>query len=232
MLDLGLGSRLGSHSSRVTDTGTRPTAPAATWCVAVARGSGATPDSRIELTHARANGYAVEYAQTRVSFASVAIPLTGATGLTTGALSITAPLFRADVGKYAGPLTMVGHLTRLGMGQPADPTGHSRRLPEVDCDKSATRPSVRLIAAHWPGFRSPPSCGKVNPAAYSSLYMGHSGGPVKRRAHHRRPRLIAVFSSERTINRPKQLGHVLAVHCEREGRGLVQQRVERRSGRV
>ncbi|MET8999195.1 IclR family transcriptional regulator [Amycolatopsis sp. Hca4] len=62
-----------------------------------------------ELARARANGYAVEYEQTRVGFVSVAIPLTGATGLTTGALSITAPLYRADVGKYAGLLTMVGH---------------------------------------------------------------------------------------------------------------------------
>ncbi|WP_329060384.1 IclR family transcriptional regulator domain-containing protein [Amycolatopsis sp. NBC_01480] len=40
-----------------------------------------------ELTRARANGYAVEYEQTRVGFVSVAIPLTGATGLTTGALA-------------------------------------------------------------------------------------------------------------------------------------------------
>lgn len=62
-----------------------------------------------ELARARANGYAAEYEQTRVGYASVAIPLTGATGLTTGALSITAPTFRADVDKYAGLLAMVSH---------------------------------------------------------------------------------------------------------------------------
>jgi DNA-binding IclR family transcriptional regulator len=61
-----------------------------------------------ELARARANGYAVEYEQTRAGYVSVAIPLTGATGLTTGALSVTAPLFRADVTRYAGLLAMVG----------------------------------------------------------------------------------------------------------------------------
>ncbi|WP_037362347.1 IclR family transcriptional regulator [Amycolatopsis orientalis] len=62
-----------------------------------------------ELARAKANGYAVEYEQTRVGYASVAIPLTGATGLTTGALSITAPTVRVDVDKYTGLLAMVSH---------------------------------------------------------------------------------------------------------------------------
>ncbi|MGW4031701.1 IclR family transcriptional regulator [Streptomyces sp. NPDC004838] len=61
-----------------------------------------------ELARARAAGYAVESEQTRVGFLSVAIPLVGATGATMGALSVTAPVFRADVRKYAGLLDMVG----------------------------------------------------------------------------------------------------------------------------
>jgi hypothetical protein len=38
----------------------------------------------------------------------VAIPLVGTSGSTIGALSVTAPTFRADVGKFAGLLAMVG----------------------------------------------------------------------------------------------------------------------------
>ncbi|QUH02034.1 IclR family transcriptional regulator [Saccharopolyspora erythraea] len=60
-----------------------------------------------ELTRARAAGYAVEHEQTRIGYLSVAIPLVGATGATMGALSVTAPVFRADVDKYAGLLAMV-----------------------------------------------------------------------------------------------------------------------------
>jgi DNA-binding IclR family transcriptional regulator len=39
---------------------------------------------------------------------SVAIPLTGTTGVVTGALSVTAPVYRADVQQFAGLLNMVG----------------------------------------------------------------------------------------------------------------------------
>ena len=39
---------------------------------------------------------------------SLAIPLVGTTGATMGALSITAPTFRADPSKFAGLLAMVG----------------------------------------------------------------------------------------------------------------------------
>lgn len=61
-----------------------------------------------ELNRVRAAGYAVEYEQTRLGYLSVAIPLMGATGATVGAVSITAPVYRADVPKYAGLLAMVG----------------------------------------------------------------------------------------------------------------------------
>jgi DNA-binding IclR family transcriptional regulator len=61
-----------------------------------------------ELAKARELGYAVEREQTREGFISVAIPLIGSAGSTLGALSITAPAFRADVGKFAGLLNMVG----------------------------------------------------------------------------------------------------------------------------
>jgi DNA-binding IclR family transcriptional regulator len=61
-----------------------------------------------ELARARELGYAVENEQTKAGFVSVAIPLIGATGAVTGALSVTAPVFRADVQKFAGLLNMVG----------------------------------------------------------------------------------------------------------------------------
>jgi len=60
-----------------------------------------------ELARARELGYAVEREQTREGFVSVAIPLVGAAGSTMGALSVTAPAFRADVQKFAGLLNMV-----------------------------------------------------------------------------------------------------------------------------
>lgn len=61
-----------------------------------------------ELARARELGYAVENEQTKAGFVSVAIPLIGTTGAVTGALSVTAPVFRADVQKFAGLLNMVG----------------------------------------------------------------------------------------------------------------------------
>ena len=60
-----------------------------------------------ELSRARGVGYAVEHEQTRIGYLSVAIPLTGPTGTTVAALSVTAPTFRADIEKYAGLLSMV-----------------------------------------------------------------------------------------------------------------------------
>ena len=61
-----------------------------------------------ELNQARELGYAVEMEQTRVGYLSVAIPLVGSSGATMAALSVTAPVFRADVAKFAGLLGMVG----------------------------------------------------------------------------------------------------------------------------
>jgi len=61
-----------------------------------------------ELARARELGYAVEREQTRAGFISVAIPLIGGAGSVLGALSITAPTFRADVPRYVDLLKMVG----------------------------------------------------------------------------------------------------------------------------
>jgi DNA-binding IclR family transcriptional regulator len=60
-----------------------------------------------ELTKAREQGYAVEQEQTRAGFMSVGIPLFGATGTTVGALSVTAPVLRADVPRFSSLLLMV-----------------------------------------------------------------------------------------------------------------------------
>jgi DNA-binding IclR family transcriptional regulator len=67
-----------------------------------------------ELQKARELGYATEFEQTRVGYMSVAIPLRGATGATVAALSVTAPVSRAHVERYAGLLSMVGsRVTKL-----------------------------------------------------------------------------------------------------------------------
>ncbi len=67
-----------------------------------------------ELQRARECGYAVEHEQTRVGYMSVAVPLRGATGVTVAAMSITAPLTRANVDRFAGLLMMVGRrITKL-----------------------------------------------------------------------------------------------------------------------
>jgi DNA-binding IclR family transcriptional regulator len=63
---------------------------------------------RQELARARELGHAVEREQTREGFESVAIPLIGTAGSTVGALSITAPTFRADTARFVGLLNMVG----------------------------------------------------------------------------------------------------------------------------
>jgi DNA-binding IclR family transcriptional regulator len=61
-----------------------------------------------ELARVREVGYAVESEQARAGYMSVAIPLIGPTGAVTGALSLTAPVHRADVPQFAGMLNMVG----------------------------------------------------------------------------------------------------------------------------
>lgn len=62
-----------------------------------------------ELARIRELGYAVEREQTKTGYLSVAIPLRSPTGATLAALSVTGPVFRADVPKYAGLLDMVSH---------------------------------------------------------------------------------------------------------------------------
>lgn len=63
-----------------------------------------------ELAQVRLNGHAVEYEQTRPGWASVAIPLTGPSGTIMGALSITAPTYRAkaNISKFVHLLQMCG----------------------------------------------------------------------------------------------------------------------------
>lgn len=58
-----------------------------------------------QLGRVRAAGYALEHEETVVGYCSVAVPIFGASRLLLGSLSITAPTFRADVGKYVSLLT-------------------------------------------------------------------------------------------------------------------------------
>lgn len=52
-------------------------------------------------------GHAIEQEEVAIGYCSVAVPLFGTSGLLLGALSITAPTFRADTAKYVGLLTGV-----------------------------------------------------------------------------------------------------------------------------
>lgn len=52
-------------------------------------------------------GHAIEQEEVAIGYCSVAVPLFGTSGLLLGALSITAPTFRADTAKYVGLLTTV-----------------------------------------------------------------------------------------------------------------------------
>jgi len=62
-----------------------------------------------ELEQVRKNGHALESEQTRAGWASVAVPLTGPSGTIMGALSVTAPTYRArkNINKYVQLLRMV-----------------------------------------------------------------------------------------------------------------------------
>ncbi len=53
------------------------------------------------------NGHAIELEETAIGYCSVAVPVFGSSELLLGALSITAPTFRADTAKYAVALTEV-----------------------------------------------------------------------------------------------------------------------------
>jgi DNA-binding IclR family transcriptional regulator len=62
---------------------------------------------REQVRKARAAGHAVEFEETAIGYCSVAVPLFGGSGLLLGALSVTAPAFRADTAAYASTLTAI-----------------------------------------------------------------------------------------------------------------------------
>jgi DNA-binding IclR family transcriptional regulator len=61
-----------------------------------------------QLRKIRTERYATEQEETTPGYCSVAVPLFGSSGLLLAALSITAPIFRADVPAYAAALASVG----------------------------------------------------------------------------------------------------------------------------
>lgn len=65
------------------------------------------PILREQLGKARETGYATETEETAIGYCSAAVPLFGASGLLLGALSITAPTFRAHTTQYVAALTAV-----------------------------------------------------------------------------------------------------------------------------
>ena len=62
---------------------------------------------REQMRKIQSVGYAVELEETAIGYCSVAVPIFGSSGLLLGALSITAPTFRADTAKYAAALAEV-----------------------------------------------------------------------------------------------------------------------------
>ena len=62
---------------------------------------------REQVRKAHEAGHATESEETAIGYCSVAVPLFGGGGLLLAALSITAPTFRAQTGKYVGALTAV-----------------------------------------------------------------------------------------------------------------------------
>lgn len=60
-----------------------------------------------QLRTVRERGYAVEQEETTAGYVSVAVPLTGSSGMVLAAISITAPAFRSDVPRYVKALTAV-----------------------------------------------------------------------------------------------------------------------------
>jgi DNA-binding IclR family transcriptional regulator len=62
---------------------------------------------RDQLSKIPAAGHAVETEETALGYCSVAVPIFGSSGLLLGALSITAPTFRAHIGQYAAALTAI-----------------------------------------------------------------------------------------------------------------------------
>lgn len=68
---------------------------------------------REQVRKIRIAGHAVESEETVIGYCSVAVPLFGSSGLLLGALSITAPTFRADCAKYAAALSDVSRKLAL-----------------------------------------------------------------------------------------------------------------------
>lgn len=62
---------------------------------------------REQVRKARVAGHATESEETAIGYCSIAVPLFGSSGLLLGALSITAPTFRAQTAQYAAALTAV-----------------------------------------------------------------------------------------------------------------------------
>lgn len=60
-----------------------------------------------QVRRAATCGHAIEQEEVAIGYCSVAVPLFGTSGLLLGALSITAPTFRADTAKYVSLLTGV-----------------------------------------------------------------------------------------------------------------------------
>ncbi len=62
---------------------------------------------REQIRKVREAGHAVESEEASIGYCSVAVPLFGSSGLLLGALSITAPTFRANTAKFLNALTAV-----------------------------------------------------------------------------------------------------------------------------
>ncbi|TDO48041.1 IclR family transcriptional regulator [Kribbella sp. VKM Ac-2527] len=62
---------------------------------------------REQIRKVRSVGHAIELEETAIGYCSVAVPIFGSSELLLGALSITAPTFRADTARYAAALTEV-----------------------------------------------------------------------------------------------------------------------------
>jgi DNA-binding IclR family transcriptional regulator len=63
---------------------------------------------RAQLEKVRANGLAVEVEETRLGYMSVAVPIFSAPSTLVGALSITAPTHRMNLGRFTGGLRTAG----------------------------------------------------------------------------------------------------------------------------
>ncbi len=62
---------------------------------------------REQIRKVRSVGHAIELEETAIGYCSVAVPVFGSSELLLGALSITAPTFRADTARYAATLAEV-----------------------------------------------------------------------------------------------------------------------------